>query len=156
MRKKTKERFSLLRWSLETFRQRFPSRSEKPTGAGSHNASARTHGSETRLRATLEPLLIKNNVSLVLNGHDHVYERIKPQNGIQYFVTGSGGQLRDGDLRKGSPLTAKWRVAPSATGRAISKSRNGSRASIICWCTVQPASSGWTEGISQGVLPSAP
>jgi hypothetical protein len=46
-------------------------------------------------------------VSLVLTGHDHVYERIKPQNGIQYFVEGSAGQLREGDLRKGSPLTAK-------------------------------------------------
>ena len=70
-------------------------------------SSARTHGSELKLRAVLEPMFLKYDVSLVLNGHDHVYERIKPQNGIQYFVTGSGGQLRDGDLRKGSPLTAK-------------------------------------------------
>jgi 3',5'-cyclic AMP phosphodiesterase CpdA len=70
-------------------------------------SSARTHGSETRLRAALEPLLIKYNVSVVLTGHDHVYERIKPQNGIVYFVQGSAGQLREGDLRKESPLTAK-------------------------------------------------
>ena len=69
-------------------------------------SSSRTHGSQLKLRATLEPLFIQYNVSLVLNGHDHVYERIKPQNGIQYFVEGSSGQLRDGDLRKGSPLTA--------------------------------------------------
>ncbi len=70
-------------------------------------SSSRTHGSEVKLRAVIEPLFIKFNVSLVLNGHDHVYERIKPQNGIPYFVEGSSGQLRDGDLRKGSPLTAK-------------------------------------------------
>jgi hypothetical protein len=70
-------------------------------------SSARTHGSELKLRATIEPLFIKYNVSVVLNGHDHVYERIKPQNGIPYFVEGSSGQLRDGDLRKDSPLTAK-------------------------------------------------
>lgn len=70
-------------------------------------SSARTHGSELKLRAEIEPLFITYNVSLVLNGHDHVYERIKPQNGIQYFVTGSGGQLRNGDLRPNSPLTAK-------------------------------------------------
>ena len=69
-------------------------------------SSSRTHGSELKLRATIEPLFIKYNVSLVLNGHDHVYERIKPQNGIPYFVEGSSGQLRDGDLRKDSPLTA--------------------------------------------------
>jgi 3',5'-cyclic AMP phosphodiesterase CpdA len=68
--------------------------------------SARTHGSQLKLRAVLEPLFIQYNVSMVLNGHDHVYERIKPQNGIQYFVEGSSGKLRRGDLREGSPLTA--------------------------------------------------
>jgi 3',5'-cyclic AMP phosphodiesterase CpdA len=68
--------------------------------------SARTHGSQLKLRAVIEPLFIQYNVSLVLNGHDHVYERIKPQNGIHYFVEGSSGKLRAGDLRKGSPLTA--------------------------------------------------
>ena len=69
-------------------------------------SSARTHGSQLKLRAVLEPLFIQYNVSLVLNGHDHAYERIKPQNGIQYFLEGSSGKLRYGDLRKGSPLTA--------------------------------------------------
>ena len=69
-------------------------------------SSARTHGSQVKLREVLEPLFVKYNVSLVLNGHDHTYERIKPQNGIQYFVEGSSGQLRRGDLRQGSPLTA--------------------------------------------------
>ena len=52
-------------------------------------------------------MLIKYNVTLVLSGHDHVYERIKPQNGIAYFVMGSSGQLRNGDLSRGSPLTAR-------------------------------------------------
>jgi calcineurin-like phosphoesterase family protein len=69
-------------------------------------SSARTHGSQLKLRTVLEPLFVQYNVSLVLNGHDHTYERIKPQNGIQYFVEGSSGQLREGDLRGGSPLTA--------------------------------------------------
>jgi predicted MPP superfamily phosphohydrolase len=69
-------------------------------------SSARTHGSQLKLRAVLEPLFVKYNVSVVLNGHDHVYERIRPQQGIQYFVEGSSGKLRAGDLRRGSPLTA--------------------------------------------------
>jgi hypothetical protein len=69
-------------------------------------SSAATHGSQLKLRAVLEPLFIQYNVSLVLSGHDHTYERIKTQNGIQYFVEGSSGQLRNGDLRSGSPLTA--------------------------------------------------
>jgi predicted MPP superfamily phosphohydrolase len=70
-------------------------------------SSGGRHGSDVRLRETLEPLFIKYNVSLVLAGHDHFYERIKPQHGIAYFVTGSGGQLADGDIDKGSDLTAK-------------------------------------------------
>jgi Calcineurin-like phosphoesterase len=69
-------------------------------------SSARTHGSQLKLREALEPLFVEHNVSLVLNGHDHTYERIKPQKGINYFVEGASGQLRSGDLRKGSPLTA--------------------------------------------------
>jgi 3',5'-cyclic AMP phosphodiesterase CpdA len=63
-------------------------------------SSAATHGSSLSLRATLEPLFVKYRVSVVLNGHDHTYERIKPQQGITYFVLGSAGELRRGDLRK--------------------------------------------------------
>jgi calcineurin-like phosphoesterase family protein len=70
-------------------------------------SSGRTHGSTLKLREVLEPMLIKYSVSLVFSGHDHVYERIKPQNGIAYFVEGSSGQLRNGDLNRGSPLTAR-------------------------------------------------
>ena len=43
----------------------------------------------------------------MLTGHDHVYERIKPQKGIYYFVSGAGGKLRTGDLKTTSPLTEK-------------------------------------------------
>jgi 3',5'-cyclic AMP phosphodiesterase CpdA len=70
-------------------------------------SSARAHGSTLALRESLEPLFIRYNVSIVLSGHDHVYERTKPQNGIVYFVVGSGGKLRSGDLQPGSPLTAR-------------------------------------------------
>jgi Predicted phosphohydrolases len=69
-------------------------------------SSAKYHGSEVRLREVLEPIFVENNVSLVFTGHDHVYERLKPQNDIQYFVTGSGGKLRSGDINRGSGLTA--------------------------------------------------
>lgn len=69
-------------------------------------SSGGRHGSNTQLREVLEPLFVKHNVSVVMTGHDHFYERIKPQEGIVYFVVGAGGQLRRGDLRNGSPLTA--------------------------------------------------
>ena len=65
------------------------------------------HGSDLRLRDVLEPLLIKYNVSVVLTGHDHFYERVKPQKGITYFVTGSGGQLRKGNIDQRSGITAQ-------------------------------------------------
>jgi len=68
-------------------------------------SSGDRHGSDTRLREVLEPLFVKYNVSVVLSGHDHFYERIKPQSGIVYFVAGSGGQLRKGNIDKGSGLT---------------------------------------------------
>jgi 3',5'-cyclic AMP phosphodiesterase CpdA len=68
-------------------------------------SSGGRHGSETDLRVVLEPLFMKYNVNAVFSGHDHVYERIKPQHDIYYFVSGSAGQLRAGDLRT-SDLTA--------------------------------------------------
>lgn len=69
-------------------------------------SSGDRHGSDTRLREVLEPLFLKYNISVVFTGHDHFYERIKPQKGIVYFVTGSGGQLRRGNIDKSSGLTA--------------------------------------------------
>jgi hypothetical protein len=70
-------------------------------------SSGGRHGSDLKLRETLEPLFIKYNVSVAFTGHDHFYERIKPQHGIVYFVVGSGGQLAVGDIGRNSPLTAK-------------------------------------------------
>jgi 3',5'-cyclic AMP phosphodiesterase CpdA len=68
--------------------------------------SARFHGGDADLRARLVPVFEANGVRVVLCGHDHVYERLKPPGGICYFVLGSSGQLRPHDLR-GSSETAK-------------------------------------------------
>ena len=62
------------------------------------------HGSQVDLRVALEPLFTKFDVNVVFSGHDHVYERLAPQKGVYYFVVGSGGQLRKGDVRR-SPMT---------------------------------------------------
>lgn len=70
-------------------------------------SSAGRHGSDRQLREKLEPLLVAYNVSIVFTGHDHVYERIKPQKDIVHFVVGSGGKLAPGDLDKRSPITAR-------------------------------------------------
>ena len=70
-------------------------------------SSGERHGSDVRLRSTLEPMFLKNGVSVVFTGHDHTYERTKPQNGITYFVVGSGGKLRRGGLDRDTGLTAR-------------------------------------------------
>jgi len=59
------------------------------------------------LRSMLEPLLIKYNVAVVMSGQGGIYERVTPQNGIAYFVVGSGGQLKQGGLNKSSTITGK-------------------------------------------------
>ncbi len=63
------------------------------------------HGSNVELRVLLEPLLVRYGVSVVFAGHEHIYDRTVPQKGITYFVEGSSGQLRKGDLHR-SALTA--------------------------------------------------
>jgi hypothetical protein len=70
-------------------------------------SSGGKHGSDTKLRQIVEPLFMRYGVNVVFAGHEHFYERIKPQKGIYYFISGAGGKLRKGDVKKSSPLTAK-------------------------------------------------
>ncbi|HBY73452.1 MAG TPA: serine/threonine protein phosphatase, partial [Candidatus Kerfeldbacteria bacterium] len=53
--------------------------------------SSGDHGSTTDMQDTIVPLFEEHNVDLVLNGHDHNYERFDKINGVQYIVTGGGG-----------------------------------------------------------------
>ena len=68
-------------------------------------SSGAFHGPSTELRLLLEPLFVKYGVQAVFAGHEHVYERTKPQNGITHFIEGASGELRRGNLRK-TNLTA--------------------------------------------------
>jgi hypothetical protein len=69
-------------------------------------SDAATHGPSVDLRVLLEPIFSRYGVNVVFSGHDHVYERIKPQKGIAYFVSGAAGQLRKGDMRPGKDTAA--------------------------------------------------
>jgi hypothetical protein len=69
-------------------------------------SSGGKHGSSTGLREVVEPLFVKYGVNVVFAGHEHFYERIKPQKGVYYFISGAGGKLREGDVKENSPLTA--------------------------------------------------
>lgn len=68
-------------------------------------SSGGRHGSELDLREMLEPLMIEHGVDVVFAGHEHFYERIKPQHGIYYFISGAAGKLRRGDIER-TDLTA--------------------------------------------------
>ncbi|HEY0098748.1 MAG TPA: hypothetical protein VGB76_07310, partial [Pyrinomonadaceae bacterium] len=70
-------------------------------------SSGGKHGSSSGVREVVEPIFLKYGVNAVFNGHEHFYERIKPQKGIYYFISGAGGKLRPGDVKDRSPLTEK-------------------------------------------------
>ena len=69
-------------------------------------SSGERHGSEVDLRAQLEPLFLKYGMSVVFAGHEHFYERLRPQKGIYYFTAGGSAKLRVGNIAKSSALTA--------------------------------------------------
>ena len=69
-------------------------------------SSGDRHGSDEALREQVEPLFVKYGVSVVFTGHEHFYERLKPQKGITYIISGSAAKLRKGDIEK-SDMTAK-------------------------------------------------
>jgi 3',5'-cyclic AMP phosphodiesterase CpdA len=69
-------------------------------------SSGKQHGSDVDLRGFLEPLFLESGVKVVLAGHEHFYERIKPQKGIYYFISGGSAKLRRDNIAR-TNLTAK-------------------------------------------------
>jgi hypothetical protein len=69
-------------------------------------SSGDRHGSDVELRQVLEPLFLKHGVTVVFAGHEHFYERLRPQKGIYYFTSGAAAKLRKGNINEG-PMTAK-------------------------------------------------
>ena len=61
-------------------------------------SSGKFHGPSLDLRKVLEPLFIQYGVDAVFSGHEHIYERVHPQQGIYYFTEGASGELRAGNL----------------------------------------------------------
>ncbi len=64
-----------------------------------------SRGPELENRKILEPLFVKYGVDVVFSGHEHIYERIWPQKGIQYFTAGGAAKLNKGDTRPGQDIT---------------------------------------------------
>jgi len=63
-------------------------------------SSGGRHGAEVDLRQQLEPLFLKHGIRVVFQGHEHFYERLKPQKGIHYFTAGGSAKLRAGDIQR--------------------------------------------------------
>ncbi|GIH29108.1 acid phosphatase [Acrocarpospora phusangensis] len=53
--------------------------------------SCSLHGSTPAVDKYWVPILERHRVALVLNGHDHNYQRFVSPNGVTYVVTGGGG-----------------------------------------------------------------
>jgi predicted phosphodiesterase len=66
------------------------------------------HGPNVSLRVVLEPLMVRYGVDVVFSGHEHIYERIKPQKGIAYFIVGSSGQLRRNGVTPSAQTAASF------------------------------------------------
>ena len=53
------------------------------------------HGSSAALQQTLEPEL-RETVDVVLAGHDHFLQHVKPRHGVHHLLSGGAGKLRKG------------------------------------------------------------
>jgi hypothetical protein len=67
-------------------------------------SDGRAHGPDLDLRKRLEPILIRDGVQVVFTGHEHFYERLQPQHGINYFILGNSGELRVNNLKHSSEM----------------------------------------------------
>jgi 3',5'-cyclic AMP phosphodiesterase CpdA len=55
-------------------------------------SSNAAHGSSIRVQEAFGRIFAEHNVTLVLSGHDHSYERTHPIDGVTYIVSGGGGE----------------------------------------------------------------
>jgi hypothetical protein len=69
-------------------------------------SSGGRHGPNLELRKIVEPTFVKYGVDAAFMGHEHFYERFKPQQGIYYFITGAGGKIEPDGVKRSS-LTEK-------------------------------------------------
>jgi 3',5'-cyclic AMP phosphodiesterase CpdA len=62
-------------------------------------SNGHTHGADLDLRSRLAPLFREYGMNVVFSGHEHVYERIKPEDSVQYFILGNSAKLIKHDFR---------------------------------------------------------
>lgn len=82
--------------------------------------SAGEHGTTVGMADILGPVFEQYGVDLVLNGHDHDYERNNVVNGVLYVVTGGGGATLYEELRE-NPESVLFRSQYHFVGLTITK-----------------------------------
>jgi 3',5'-cyclic AMP phosphodiesterase CpdA len=58
-----------------------------------------SHGPDLDLRNQLTPIFKRYCMNVVFSGHEHIYERMRPEGSIYYFILGNSGKLMTHDLR---------------------------------------------------------
>ena len=53
------------------------------------------HGSNLYLQSVIEPEIV-DHVDLVLAGHEHFYQKIRPEKGVHHIISGGAGKQRKG------------------------------------------------------------
>jgi predicted phosphodiesterase len=62
-------------------------------------STGKRHGDDATLIEHVVPILKKHNVRVVITGHEHFFARLKPVDGINYIISGSGGKIHRGGLQ---------------------------------------------------------
>ncbi|MEW6211799.1 MAG: metallophosphoesterase [Acidobacteriota bacterium] len=58
------------------------------------------HGNNGDMISTVVPVLKRGSVRVVFTGHEHFFARLPAVDGIDYIISGAGGKLHKGGLRK--------------------------------------------------------
>jgi len=58
------------------------------------------HGPDMDLRSRLVPFFQLYGMNAVFSGHEHAYERIKPEDNVYYFILGNSGKLVHNDFHR--------------------------------------------------------
>jgi 3',5'-cyclic AMP phosphodiesterase CpdA len=61
-----------------------------------------------RQRLALERPFVIGGVDVTFSGHEHIYQRSHPQNGILHFITGGAGSLRVGDAKPSAAVAKSY------------------------------------------------
>jgi len=66
------------------------------------------HGPDMDLRSRLVPFFQLYGMNAVFSGHEHAYERIKPEDNVYYFILGNSGKLVHNDFHRSEKMETSF------------------------------------------------